>query len=130
MIYVEGGSKRQREIVKDAAMFAWRYLMPHISNCVVDVEIKKVDKADGYCHEADYRVFQIEIDKKLMGDNLLTTVFHEMVHVKQGVRKEWAFNEVAYKTHDEYINLPWEVEAYHLQEVMLEEWKKNLSFRR
>ena len=130
MIYVEGGSKRQREIVKDAAMFAWKYLMPRISNCVVDVEIKKVDKADGYCHEADYRVFQIEIDKKLMGDNLLTTVFHEMVHVKQGVRKEWAFNEVAYKTHNEYINLPWEVEAYHLQEVMLEEWKKNLSFRR
>ena len=41
MIYVEGGSKRQREIVKDAAMFAWRYLMPRISNCVVDIEIKK-----------------------------------------------------------------------------------------
>ena len=63
-------------------------------------------------------------DKKLMGDNLLTTVFHEMVHVKQGVRKEWAFDEVVYKTHEEYINLPWEVEAYELQEVMLEAWKK------
>ena len=124
MIYVEGGSKRQRRIVKDAAMFAWRYLMPRVSNCVVDIELKKVKQADGYCHEADYRVFQIEIDKKLMGDNLLTTVFHEMVHVKQGVRKEWAFDEVVYKTHEEYINLPWEVEAYDLQEVMLEAWKK------
>ena len=124
MIYVEGGSKRQRRIVKDAAMFAWRYLMPRVSNCVVDIELKKVKQADGYCHESDYRVFQIEIDKKLMGDNLLTTVFHEMVHVKQGVRKEWAFDEVVYKTHEEYINLPWEVEAYELQEVMLEAWKK------
>ena len=126
MIYVEGGSKRQREIIKDAAQFAWNYLMPRVRNCVVDIEVKNVKEADGYCLEADYRVFQLEISKKLMGDNLLTTVFHEMVHVKQGVRKEWAFNEVAYKTHEEYINLPWEVEAYHLQEVILEAWKKNL----
>ena len=70
MIYVEGGSKRQREIVKDAAMFAWKYLMPRISNCVVDIVIKKVDKADGYCYEADHRVFEIEIIILLLAEML------------------------------------------------------------
>jgi hypothetical protein len=43
-----------------------------------------------------------------------------MVHVKQGVRKEWEFDEVKYSTHDEYLNLPWEVEAYKLQEEILD----------
>ena len=123
MIYVEGGSKRQREIVEEAAYFAWNFLMPRIRKCEVNISLQKVKKAEGYCLEADDREFEIEISKKLMGDDLLTCVFHEMVHVKQGVRKEWQFNEIAYKTQDEYLNLPWEIEAYHMQEVMLEAWK-------
>ena len=123
MIFVEGGSKRQREIVEEAAYWAWKYLMPRIRNCEVNITLQKIKGADGFCYESDDRVFEIELNKKLMGDNLLTTIFHEMVHVKQGVRKEWSFDEVSYKTHDEYVNLPWEVEAYHMQEVMLEAWK-------
>lgn len=124
MISVTGGSKRQRQIVEEAAWFAWDYLMPRIKKCAVWIDIKRVKMADGYCLKVDTREWEVEISKKLMGDNLLTTVFHEMVHVKQGVRREWEFDEVSYKTREEYLNLPWEVEAYQLQEEILEAWHK------
>ena len=45
-----------------------------------------------------------------------------MVHVKQYVRKE-LFSEVNfYKTREEYLNLPWEVEAYEKQEILYKKW--------
>ena len=124
MIVVTGGRSKQRSAVYKAAEFAWDYLMPRICNCDIWIELKKVDGADGYCLQTDTREFDVEIDRRLQGDDFLTTVFHEMVHVKQGVRKEWQFNEVSYKTDEEYRNLPWEVEAYRVQEEILEAWHK------
>ena len=52
-----------------------------------------------------------------------------MIHVRQGVRKQYQnINTINYKTYDEYMKLPWEIEAYKLQEVMLKEWnKKNMK---
>ena len=57
-----------------------------------------------------------------LGDDFLTTIFHEMVHVKQYVRKELFSECNFYGSHDEYLNLPWEVEAYKVQEELLEQW--------
>ena len=130
MILVTGGRAKQRQKVYRAAEFAWNYLMPRIRNCFVDIEIKKIKDAQGYCLETNDRIFEIEIDSRLKGDDLLTCVFHEMVHVKQGVRGE--LKDVSYIAKkwkgEEYLNLvydvqhPWEEEAYRLQEVMLEAW--------
>ena len=126
MIVVKGGRSKQRSAVHKAAKFAWDYLMPRISNCDIWIELKKIDDAHGYCMQIDKREFELEIDKRLKGDDFLTTVFHEMVHVKQGVRKEWQFDEIIYKTQEEYYNLPWEVEAYKLQEEILDAYvRKN-----
>jgi hypothetical protein len=103
--------------------------MPRISKCDVYIEIKKLKDAHGYCLELDKREYEIEIDQRLKGDDLITTVFHEMIHVRQGVRKQYQnINTINYKTYDEYMKLPWEIEAYELQEVMLKEWnKKNMK---
>ena len=97
----------------------------------------------------------IEIDKRLKGDDFVTCVLHELVHVKQQFKKElvelngkakrWK-NEIHIgilssnidKKYEEkirknalakgvfitdYLDLPWEVEAYTMQEILLEEWK-------
>ena len=48
-----------------------------------------------------------------------------MVHVKQYVRKELFSNCNFYETREEYLNLPWEIEAYEIQEVLLERWKNS-----
>ncbi len=127
MIVVKGGRTKQRSVIYKAAEFAWDYLMPRIRNCDIWIEVKKIDDAHGYCLEIDNREFEVEIDRRLKGEDLLTTVFHEMVHVKQGVRKEYPINSGSYSTHEEYINLPWEIEAYNMQEEILVAWKKKHS---
>jgi hypothetical protein len=124
LIFVEGGSRRQRELAFEAAAFAWARLMPRIKKCIINVELKNLKGYDGTCFDLGNRDYVIEIDKKLsLGDNFLTTVFHEMVHVKQYVRKELFSECNFYKTREEYLNLPWEVEAYKVQEELLVQWQ-------
>jgi len=135
MITVKGGRAKQRQIVNRAAEFAWNYLMPRVRNCFVDIQLKKIEDAQGYCLEVDDRMYDLEIDSRLEGDDLLTCVFHEMVHVKQGVRGElkdktyfakiWKGEEYLNFVYD--VNHPWEEEAYRLQEVILEAWKRTRS---
>ena len=76
----------------------------------------------------------IEIDKKMGINELVTTICHEMVHVKQYARNEmtdecvqygaatWKGRKVNPKT--TYYDLPWEKEAYRLQDgLALKVWK-------
>ena len=80
------------------------------------------------------RTFEIEVDKKLNINELVTTICHEMVHVKQYARNEmtdecvqngnatWKGRKVNPKT--VYYKLPWEKEAYKLQDKLaLMVWK-------
>jgi hypothetical protein len=124
MILIDGGSRRQREMAYDAASFAWTQLMPRIKKCFIYIELKKLKGYHGTCIDSDERTYMIEVDKKLsLGDDFLTTIFHEMVHVKQYIRKELFSDCNFYSTREEYLNLPWEIEAYEMQEVLLERWK-------
>ena len=130
MIFVDGGSKRQRELAFQAASFAWMYLMPRIRKCVVNIELKKLKVYHGTCLDIGDRDYIIEVDKKLsLGDDFLTTIFHEMVHVKQYVRKELYSECNFYDTREEYLSLPWEVEAYKVQEEILEKWHNSRIIR-
>ena len=126
LIFVEGGSRRQREFAFEAASFAWSQLMPRIKKCTINIELKNLKGYDGTCLDVENRDYIIEIDKRLsLGDNFLTTIFHEMVHVKQYVRKELYSECNFYKTREEYLNLPWEVEAYRVQEELLIQWQNS-----
>jgi len=122
MIFVTGGTFKQRQLTYDLVEFAWKKLMPRIVNCEINVELKNMAVYEGTCIDTDVRQYEIEISKSLTGDNFITTIFHEMVHVKQYVRKELFSECNFYKTRDEYLNLPWEIEAYKTQETLLEEW--------
>ena len=127
IVEVTGGNRTQRQVAENVVYYMIKKLMPRLRNIEIEVKLKKLtdDDAVGYCMMLDNRRdYLIEVSKDLTIKDFVMTLCHEMVHVKQGVRKEWAFDEVVYKTHEEYINLPWEVEAYELQEVMLEAWKK------
>ena len=57
----------------------------------LDIDVKLANlkgEAYGYCLSLDKRTFELEIEKKLNLKTLLTTVAHEMVHVKQYARAE------------------------------------------
>ena len=124
VIFVEGGSRRQREFTYDIASFAWMKLMPRIRKCTVNIKLRKLKVNHGTCLDVGDREFDIEVEKRLsLGDDFITTIFHEMTHVKQLVYKEFFTECNFYESRDEYLNLPWEVEAYKKQEELLKQWK-------
>lgn len=124
MITVEGGNRKLRALAEKAAIFAWNKLIPEDSVCFVTISLNNIEHGDGFCWEEDDNDYAIEVNSKLTGDDFLTAIFHEMTHVKQYVKGELLDDDIFYKTHEEYINQPHEVEAYRVQEELLELWNK------
>ena len=103
-------------------------------------DLKKKEQAYGFCHITDDslsrpREFMIELDASMRHpfSQILTWLAHEMVHLKQFVRKElwdyesgrvqWKSRAYSKKVH--YEDQPWEKEAYRLEVElyeMFEEW--------
>ena len=131
---IEGGTRKEQRLAYDAVNFALNYLMPRKKNLSIDVNVVDIpDDAEAYhcCVEKNYH--EIEIQQGLIEEDFVTAIFHEMVHVKQhergelkdhGIRKAWKGEEhiSIFSTTDEYMELPWEEEAYRLQEEMYTKW--------
>lgn len=137
LLDILGGKKSERSICEDAFWFALKTLMPNKKRLDVEIMLTNIpDDADGYHLCTDKYTHTIEIQKGQNLDDLLTCLFHEMVHVRQaergqlidsGFTKTWEGIDYIsiFSTIDEYRKLPWEAEAYRLQEELLVKWKKN-----
>ena len=126
LVDITGGTVLQRRAVEAAVNFAIQEMMPRMRT--LDIEVKLVNiKSDavGYCLEGDTnREFEIEVDKKQGLLALVSTVLHEMVHVKQYARREidgynMAWKRVPIPEGTPYAELPWEIEAYRMQDELL-----------
>jgi hypothetical protein len=133
-IEVVGGTQSQRSKVESMVEFCIQKLMPRMQTLDIEVRLTSINTANGYCTKLNDtknpRDFDIEVDSKLNLRQLLETVAHEMVHVKQYARNEmcdnnvhttnktsWKSTSVCTET-TEYWDLPWEIEA-HGREVGL-----------
>ena len=101
-------------------------------------DLKKKEKAYGFCYPTDDnltrpREFQIELDASMRHsfEQLLTWLAHEMVHLKQWVRKElcdYEYGRTQWKSRVfsvgclHYDDQPWEKEAYRLEDTLYEEF--------
>ena len=130
-VLVYGGTKKQRWLVEDIAWWFCEKYFKRFKSFNIEIDLCKIpEKVQGWCMEIDKNCSHIQIDKRLEGDDFITCVLHELVHVKQqfkgelkemkGIEKMWK-GEVHICI--DYMNLPWEKEAYHMQEVLLEEYK-------
>jgi len=119
MIYFEGGTKRQRELAEDMAIFLFRKF-----NMYPDVEIafKRLtnDPAAGAVVALDDE-YLIEIKRSLRQRDMLVTLAHELVHVKQYERGELTQTTNA---GIDYWDRPSEIEAHELEAVLFDEWVK------
>ena len=136
-IMIIGGSHYKRTTAEMVIEFCIKKLMPRMKTLDILLYLEKnMDRADGYCLAESKRSFVLEIDSRLKGDDFITAIIHEMVHVKQYARgetkdvnqftKSWKGEEYIslYSTVEEYMELPWEEEAYRLQETLCEEYKQ------
>ena len=124
-VEVIGGSKSQKRHTQGMVEFCADKLMPRLHNLDITVHLCKPKGAMGYCLEGDdNRTFELEIDRTRPLRQLLETVAHEMVHVKQYARRQLHPNRESWlgKTYNpkklSYWDLPWEIEA-HGREVGL-----------
>ena len=135
IIHVTGSNKGNRKLVEYATWFYAEKLMGKrlMSGLKININLKKnmIDKTD--CEgtaiwEDDGprpREFTINLDSGVKIRNLLISLAHEMVHVKQWAKDEMYEymkpNMVRFKGEKihmkevDYFDYPWEIEAYGRQ---------------
>ena len=144
-LYIEGYRSHNKELyqaVGSAALYYGALLLGTrmLNNIHLDIKLtknlKKKEQAYGYCHITDDnlnkpREFMIELDTSMIHsfDQILIWLAHEMVHLKQFVRKElydYETGKVQWKKrmygNVHYEDQPWEKEAYRLEEKLYEEF--------
>tara|TARA_B100001057_G_scaffold93613_1_gene89963 strand:+ start:7453 stop:7884 length:432 start_codon:yes stop_codon:yes gene_type:complete len=125
-VNVSGGKPYQRKRVEDMIYYCINKLMPRMQKLDIEVRLKDLKgSALGYCLSLDTRTFELEIDKSQKLRNLLTTVAHEMVHVKQYARKEltegtWQGKLLNPK--QEYWDRGYEIEAHGRETGLFVRW--------
>lgn len=134
-IIVQGSTPRKRELARTIVNFCIKELMPRTTTLDIEINICNIEPdADGYCLQVDKNNFEIEISTGTKDPDFVTAIMHEMTHVSQH-RKGWlkdinAFTKrwkgedylPLFTTVDEYVSLPWEADAYKMQEVLYERY--------
>lgn len=121
-------AKLEEAAVFFASQLISRQLMPYLE---VEVKLLKSIRDYGSCICLDWPVnahnkprgFEVILKSNVSEEMMLRTLAHEMVHVKQFARCELAQDhEYWYRTavpeNTQYHDLPWEVEAACLEQVL------------
>lgn len=133
-IEVIGGKRAQREAVHSMIDFCIRTLMPRMRTLDITVELSGglQEWELGFCATVDTcnrpRAFEIELNKNALTSDILATIAHEMVHVKQYARGELVTRGLVHywkgerHSDTDYNNRPWEIEAHSLDEHLYQQW--------
>lgn len=122
-ICLQGGTKTQRDITERAARYFIKRLCPRKRNLDLDINIRNllIEDAAGYCLYIGGNEFEVELHNRGSLYEYLSYLAHELVHLKQYVRKDlktrgyrnWWLNEEW--SGGSYYQQPWEKEAFALQ---------------
>lgn len=86
----------------------------------------QTDGLFGYYEGVDEDEYQIVINNTLTRDDIVETLFHELVHVNQHLKGDFDQELRLWKGKKYdclYLDLPWEVQAFHHQDIMMEEYR-------
>lgn len=113
--------------------FACKFLDLEVEE--LNITFEPMDATAAYVDtDCEEEVVEMSINNQLhkVAGELERTIFHELVHVKQVISGK--LNTVSParwlgKTYEgtSYYDLPWEKEAYALEEVMYQEWNRRAT---
>lgn len=141
------GKRKEKALLKEAAEFFADQLMDPrtVRNLVLDIEVYNNLDVEGECVDEDGfrnpRWFTIGLKGGQDINDMIKTLGHEMVHVKQHAKNElqtghavaargglkiyskW-MGEVwkAKRKEDDYFDSPWEIEAYGREVGLFAKW--------
>ena len=117
-------NKKRQRTIEDALWFAKSYLLPRHKIDEIEIESWKDLPHDGDCYDADDRSYIIRVNKELSEQDLLTTIFHEFVHIKQHIKKEFGGDIFAVDKSSKvaYEDRPYEIEAFKLERKMFDNY--------
>jgi hypothetical protein len=143
MVKVSGSGKNKRAEVKSLIEFCVDKLMPRLKDkLAIDVTlIANLTEKEGLAGDCIWnddscnrpREFIIRVDSTQDRDDMMETVAHEMVHVKQYARgelKDFSATDAVCKWQGKDINLsklnyydhPWEIEAHGREKGLYIQW--------
>ena len=134
-IFCTGSTKDKRALAEKTVIWSIEKLgLKRMTSLNIDVKLKKMAEGEfGLCEVGDnIREFVITVNKDVSLKDFVSTIIHEMVHVKQFARKEmsvygmrWKSKNISEKT--DYMDLPWEKEAYRMEEKLVKLiWEENI----
>lgn len=129
IITISGGIKRKRLLARSVVDFMIQQILPRHRTLNIEIILSNLMKESGvcgFCNAFSSRDFLIEVDKTLDHYDIIETICHEMIHLKQHARKElkrynYKNKSVLWKNkrysidEDEYSDFPWEKEAYEYE---------------
>jgi len=132
MLYeIEGISSHFDVEELDSVVFHAIKFLSMPENTLLTIRFSDDIESAGYCDEVDLDegIVEIELNNSLDLNETITTIFHEMVHCRQilegrlvqGNPSTW--DGIEYTC--DYMNLPWEIEAYALEGRMYEEYRES-----
>ena len=136
---ITGGRKKQRQVVEDAVKWSIKKLNLHrIRTLELNFSLRKLKTLYGQLEQLDdkRREFSIVLDKNMNTENIIRTVIHEMIHVKQYIRKEMdseivgsrmRWKSKTYPYDIKYDDMPWEKEANRLETKYGNEYLKEIG---
>lgn len=117
MIIINGGTPNQRKYAESMAIFVCRKfgITPNI-----EINFKRMtnDANYGYACNLDDNEYEIEIKRSLRMRDMLTTLAHELVHVKQYVKGEMPESI----SEGDYWDRPHEIEAHGRETGLFIRW--------
>lgn len=128
MNYIEifGGTKAKQELAYKVVAWYLKKMMPRMRTLEIEVRLTNCYKngAYGYCMMGDNnRGFEVEIDKNLRLYDFVSTICHELTHLKQYARGEMKqldcgkvrWKKTIYSKDVSYDDSPWEKEAFKVE---------------
>lgn len=130
-VYITGGKSVERDRAFALTVFALEELLPRYRTLNINIKIKKLDDAFGFCEweetNLNPREFNIEIARGMSEEDFDKTLLHELVHVKQYAKGELKERYAPKHTQlwkgkdhgtTKYDDQPWEKEAHKLEDKL------------